>query len=484
MCFMRKKEGFTLIELLIVILTGSVVTMAATTVLLLAFRINHKSLDTIKSQSVLRIMLSVLEDMSSDGEYVLVNNWELDEDGNPTQVMLPSGPQEFWSINKENATNPPSSTPLITYNPPMGMDSGKIIANGGQTLVDDISSSRLYKPYTPFKYVRDLYTFSVEIEGRNYESTVYSRTQEKHWQVDDPLVDYEDNRKVLMEVVSSQIGSVGLIMDEPDTSYAEWYSDKFAHWDETDLAYVEANAWCGCFVSWAINEVNNFVPDTEHLGEYEKYITPEKLPQEANVNFLWLECFAQSGADSLHVYGDGYVPQPGDLVFFTDYSEHGTESLDNLRNLSETLDNIAADEMYDTVQHELSLEKNSYYIHVDYDDYGVETDEDYCMTESAYNLLVEAGASPEEYYEPYSVLEHFLDVTGDGVDHVGIVVKVCDGYVYTVEGNFKIAENSQVVMRKHPLENVAPDASIYPFLGEGEYFHIFGYATLNWLGNP
>jgi len=75
MRLIHKKEGFTLIELLIVILTGSIVTMAATTVLLLAFRINKKSMDTISRQSVTRIMLSVLENMSSDGEYELKNNY-------------------------------------------------------------------------------------------------------------------------------------------------------------------------------------------------------------------------------------------------------------------------------------------------------------------------------------------------------------------------------------------------------------------------
>ena len=474
MQLMRKKDGFTLMELLIVILTGSIVTMAATTVLLLAFRINRKSLDTVKRQSVARIMLSVLENMTSDSEYVF-----RDEDGELTPITPPSEmTSKPWSIKVKEADGSAGDS-LISYVHPTGETYGKIVTGNGEVLVEDIMSSMLYKNRTPFSYVKDLYTFSVKIEEQTYNSTVYSRTQEDNWYAKDPLIDYENARKVLMEVVSYELGSSGLLRDAPNTTYAKWYSDEFAHWDETDLAYVEANAWCGCFVSWAINKVNNFVPDTEHLGEYEKYITPDKLPQEANVNFLWLECFAQSGADSLHVYGDDYVPQPGDLVFFTDVREHGTEDLDELKTLGTVLEGLTGTQIMNEVQHE----KDGDYIHIGHltlENHVTLPTPDVCWITKA---MYDDPYTNKNLYEEYSVFKHLIDVTGDGLDHVGIVVKVEDGYVYTVEGNVSIdTEPSKVVMQKHPLENVAPDASIYPFLGEGEYFHIFGYATLDWVG--
>lgn len=485
MRFIHKKDGFTLMELMIVILTGSIVTMAATTILLLAFRINRKSLDTIERQSVTRIVLSVLENMSFDGDYELINNYVQEDDGELTQVLVGGQPQDNWSINS-------SGSPVIAYQQPMNGLSGKIISSGGHTLVDKVTTSMLYKPYTPFRYVNDLYTFSAKIDGVTYNSTVYSRTQDDNWGADDPMIDYEESRKIMMEVLASQIGSAGAIIEAPDTSYARWYSTSNGDcWTEDQIAEVEQNSWCGCFVSWAINKVNYKIPAAQVPGEYKKYIDPDKLPKEANVNFLWLECYGQSGMDNLHVYGDGYIPQPGDLIFFTDFSEHGTENLENLRKLDEALYAIPDDERHDTVQHELSLDKGNYYVHAGHNLPFVETEERCYITKRAYDLLVEAfqgtenaDGHPSNYYEPYNVLKHFLNVTGDGMDHVGIVTKVKDGYVYTVEGNVEIGSYTRVVMRKYPLINEDPDSTLYPFLDPNEYFHIFGYATLNWLGNP
>lgn len=483
MRFMRKKEGFTLMELLIVILTGSIVTMAATTVLLLAFRINHKSLDTIKRQSVTRIMLSVLEDMSSDGEYELKNNYIQEDAVTFTPVYDGDRQRRIWSIIKRNELNPNQSTPVISYIPSEHTGTtGKIVSGNGQgesglTLVDDIENSMLYKPYSPFDYVKDVYTFSVEIEGETYSSTVYSRTQEDNWYANDPLIDYENARKVLMEVVSYELGSSGLLRDAPNTTYAKWYSNNYGHWDATQLAQVETNAWCGCFVSWALNKVN-LVNDSILENRDMTYISP--VPQEANVNFLWLECFAQSGANSLHVYGDGYVPQPGDLIFFTDVREHGTEDLDELKTLGTELEGLTGTEIMDEVQHE----KDGDYIHIGHLtllDHVLLPTPDVCwITKTLYDNPL----TDKSLYEEYRVFKHLINVTGDGLDHVGIVVKVKDGYVYTVEGNVRIGtEASKVVMRKYPLVNPT-DEQIGNIILTSEPLRIFGYATLNWVGNP
>ena len=55
----RKNEGFTLIELLMVILTGTIVTLAATTVLLLGFRIFFQSNRLQEQQNTTRILLQL-----------------------------------------------------------------------------------------------------------------------------------------------------------------------------------------------------------------------------------------------------------------------------------------------------------------------------------------------------------------------------------------------------------------------------------------
>lgn len=465
MQFMRKKDGFTLMELLIVILTGSIVTMAATTVLLLAFRINRKSLDTVKRQSVARIMLSVLENMTSDSEYVF-----RDEDGELTPITPPSETtSKPWSIKVIEADGSAGDS-LISYVHPTGETYGKIVTGNGEVLVEDIMSSMLYKNRTPFSYVKDLYTFSVKIEEQTYNSTVYSRTQEDNWYANDPLIDYENARKVLMEVVSYELGSSGLLRDAPNTTYAKWYSNNYGHWDATQLAQVETNAWCGCFVSWALNEVN-LVHDSVSDHRDVTYISP--VPQEANVNFLWLETYAQSGAESLHVYGDGYVPMPGDLIFFTDVREHAVE--EGLLPLKKPWDYMVLGEdetYYSVLETELSRDKAGLFIHEGHV-VGVPT------SETCFSITGEIDG-----YEQYSVLKHFLGVKGDGLDHVGIVVKVKDGYVYTVEGNVRIGtEASKVVMRKYPLVNPT-DEQIGNIILTSEPLRIFGYATLNWAGNP
>lgn len=486
MRFVRKKEGFTLMELLIVILTGSIVTMAATTVLLLAFRINHKSLDTIKRQSVTRIMLSVLEDMSSDGEYVMVNNATQNPDGSLTPVTEIGGnAQDFWSINKENEANPALITPLITYTPPMGGASGKIVGNGGQTLVDDITSSKLYKTYSPFDYVKDLYTFSVEIEGKTYGSTVYSRTQEDNWYANDPLIDYEEGRNILVSIAASQVGSSGKIIDMSEGRlggyYSEWYATQigqsFNEESTNPFEWSRNTPWCAAFVSWAINQCTDVEVDIDTTVTY----LDGEPPRQANVNYLWVDSFARMGWDKLRVYSEepSYVPRPGDIVFFTDVSEHGdNENLYALRNLNTAFNLIGENRtLTEVLQDEIRKEGLGLYIH-----------EDHVVGQPTSNLCFRT--EPTADYVKYSVLRHFIGATGDGLDHVGIIVKVekeiVNGvettFIYTVEGNMPTGGSTMAVIKKRPLINA--DVPENTFLEEGEMYHIFGYATLNWAGNP
>ena len=125
------------------------------------------------------------------------------------------------------------------------------------------------------------------------------------------------------------------------------------------------------------------------------------------------------------------------------------------------------------IKEEINKETLNFYIHNDHA-IGVST------SDSCFSKDQVKGS----YDERYSILKHLLGVTGDGLDHVGIVAKVetevVNGenvsYVYTIEGNV----DSKVIMRKVPLTNATYSDSYLTTIGSNEVFNIFGYATLNW----
>ena len=480
MRFVRKNNGFTLIELLIVILTGTIVTAAATTILLLAMRINRKSLDTIEHQSIMRIMDTVVEDMGSNSDFVLGYNAIQDEHG-VISPYIPTGSteaQKFWSISPIDEKGD-IGEPVISYH--AGTD--RIVVAGGTTLVDGIKSSMLYRPFSPFNHVENLFAFSLEFPNKTYNSAVYGRAQEEDWHADDPSLDYEDARKVLMEVVASQIGSSGIIFAEPDTTYVKWYSDNYVNWTNGDIEYVEQEAWCGCFVSWALYATNHRDPLDD--DNYISYLTT--IPQYAGVNYLWLEAFSQTDEDHLKINDNGkklyHTPQVGDLIFFEYDHEPEKQSSGSLsgglsipwKNI-QGLRNLTNDDKV-LIGNALRYEKNGYLVNKVRHLAGQHSSKDYVLTQKQYKDYIEdlIREDPtlgkvqlaQQTYEPYEVFKHCISLVGNGLDHVGIVIKVEDGYVYTVEGNVSIGnEAAKVMLCKYPLTNE----------------DIFGYATLNW--NP
>ena len=62
----RNRDGFTLVEMLIVILVGSIVTLATVTVLLLGVRMQKKATDTVQQQNASRIILSSLNQLAAE----------------------------------------------------------------------------------------------------------------------------------------------------------------------------------------------------------------------------------------------------------------------------------------------------------------------------------------------------------------------------------------------------------------------------------
>ena len=93
MKFLRKTGGFTLVELIVAIAVGSMVTIAATSLLLLGLRLDSHSRHTITRQNTARVITSMLEDFVSEGSVGKVIN----------------GPEGWYICSKEDAQDLPEN---------------------------------------------------------------------------------------------------------------------------------------------------------------------------------------------------------------------------------------------------------------------------------------------------------------------------------------------------------------------------------------
>lgn len=286
-CF--RNDGFTLVELLITIVVGSLVALAATTILLLGLRFNQVSTGAAKSQNATRTLLTVLENLASEG--VITDVVETDADG--------------WEIKGEN------ETVLLTY-----VSTEQTIYTGaGQMtpIMEGVIASHVSRDNTG-----KVLTFSVETAEGSFSSSVYCRTAAYSQSTDHDMVDNitgadiadEDTaqgRKEFLKRLASQYtmagGQVnpGLILDDEGRSTGQYYSEWYIGSYDDNPGWNEKTPWCACFVSWAIDEVRG-------------KINPPVI-REANVDVLFEKFNLDSWKASKAYLGD-YKPIPGDLVFF------------------------------------------------------------------------------------------------------------------------------------------------------------------------
>lgn len=285
---LRKNAGFTLVELMVTILVASVVTLSATTILLLGVRIMHKSQNTVERQNTTRVLMMALEKLAMDG----------------TISTVQSEP-DSWQVQDKNAKaiySYDSETNAIYVGNP---------ATGTPILDGVISSDASLEDH--------VLTFSLETETGSYTSSVYCRLPLDKQQVDetgtnlinrlntdgsniDDLIQDQSiplwGRKNFLRILASQHGSRGYIINErgmPGEFYSKWYNENW----ETDTP------WCACYISWALSQegVYGYVTRPTEAGHTEKWY--------ANVDqfMAYFEGESRLGDHS-------YTPIPGDLVFF------------------------------------------------------------------------------------------------------------------------------------------------------------------------
>lgn len=353
---MRKhNEGFTLVELMVGILIASVVTLAASTVLLLGMRLNRSSSDTAQRQNTTRIFMTVVERMATEG----------------TIDDVSDVPDEYWkAVEKiEDAeTGTEKEKILFYYDSAAGIiySGGELKTVGGEEEYD--GGTPLMENVIDSHIVMDgpLLRLSLETQDGSYSTSVYCRTANIHLAYGDAdMTDAEENlkeplqemkgkkaRAELLKILLSQRGSTGMIYSAADGKildengeiltliktpvyYAQWYEPKWS----------SATPWCACFLSWGLNQVSyavadkpkeNAVADTSlknvrnndgkyfwfaNVDEFMKFFkgeirlagtSYEKVENPPDTYPYWVSL---KDEDLTNDENKGKIPNPGDIIF-------------------------------------------------------------------------------------------------------------------------------------------------------------------------
>lgn len=339
---LRGTEGFTLVELLVSIVVASIVTLAATTVLLLGLRINSQSSRTATRQNTARILMTMLDDLAAEGSIDAVQTEET----------------AGWTIRDTQGNT------LLTYS----VEAQAIYAGESTTpLMENVVASYVTKSDN------GLLQFAVKTTEGTYNSSVFCRTAVTTTEpdLDSVLNDAAGEnaaagagttvqaRTAFLNVLASQykmgLGKYtnpGLILVPqeigPDNNkqtvylstgryYSEWYQ---ADWGEN-------TPWCACYVSWALNEVQEQLvhvhPDSDQLydhpangnpaGNADSKFNRSRIETDNNgvstgqIQYYWFANvddfmeYLKSGSNgntwqNSAAKGGSTTPLPGDLIFF------------------------------------------------------------------------------------------------------------------------------------------------------------------------
>lgn len=270
---LRDNRGLTLIELITAIAIGSIITLAATTILLLGLRIYKQSNDDITRQNQVRVGMTVMEELIAEGP---VLKFEETADYIPTT----------------------DETSLLR------LENGSIITSAGAQIMENVTEFEA-------KLVDNLLTFKVIVGGEEYTSSVYCRIVEEPAPIDGAVA-YAANRdstldldallcdgslslnvRAFLKTLVSQMGSTGRILTEDGEAeyYSEWYIGSY----EDHPGWNEDTPWCACFVSWALEECSGYLQG--------------QTPRFANVDTFWAEFVTSDQWKTAE-------PEAGDIVFF------------------------------------------------------------------------------------------------------------------------------------------------------------------------
>ena len=283
---LRKNGGFTLIEMVVCIAIASLVTMAATTVLMLALRVNRQTSDTASQQYTVRALLTTMEKAATTGNIKKVTSnlgsWELLN--NDDEAMF-----EYDAFEQQ----------ILSYSIVVMEDvyaSNAILENG-------------------------MLSISIETKEGIFESTVYCRIGDVGEEGTKPTIPTDTNSTVneFLTILMGELNSSGVIKtgDHMGMYYSQWYIWPAIFGGE----WNPSTPWCACFVSWALEEAG--------LEGPAGYITQKNGIAISHVNWFsdvdeFVEYLKQK--NQWKDQENTQQPQPGDLVFFDWITDDGVDN--------------------------------------------------------------------------------------------------------------------------------------------------------------
>lgn len=285
----RKSGGFTLVELVVSIAVASLVTMAATTVLMLALRVNRQTSDTATQQYMVRALLTAMEKAAMEGSIKSVktdhlNYWELLDDGDePTAIF------RFSAFYRKIYVN---DIPVLE-----DVQASSVSREGNLLNIILVTKEGSFDT--------SIYCRGSELKENNGESS------------EQPPVE-ETTVERFIRILASQYGSRGKIVyavqpegDAPEY-YSEWYIGQTYENGVGQDGWNADTAWCTCYVSWALEQTGLPGPD-DYQTKAEDGTPIAHGNWFSNVNDFMNFCQQEPAQ-----YGQSWskTPSIGNLVFF------------------------------------------------------------------------------------------------------------------------------------------------------------------------
>ena len=309
----RNQDGFTLVEMMVTIVIGSLVTLAATTVLLLGLRINNRSTQTVTRQNTARVVITMLENLAAEGEITDIISEKNQEDKvtaweirNAENVVLATySEQAIYIGGTEKDEGEAPATPLLENVTESTVSLDKTGLLSISLVIDDT-------PYKSSIYCRTMRTPD-DKEASNQADQAVSGGKE---QAEDATVGKE-GRLAFLNVLASQYrlkgGSPnpGLILEDKYSTgmyYSQWYLGG-TYKDGWDIE----TPWCACFISYGLCHDSVI----EYINSDSYY--PDGKVAFANVDFF--KDYFQKEKEGYPKAGQqwkdatGYTPVPGDIIF-------------------------------------------------------------------------------------------------------------------------------------------------------------------------
>lgn len=264
---LRDNQGFTLIELIVAIAIGTLVTAAATALLLMGLRIYTRTTQKGLRQNEVRLAITVMENLISEAPGVQVDENEAIRctDGLVVECV-----------------------------------NGAIVTGAGAQILDEVTSfdASNVAGLVTVQFVTDgeTYTFCVYTRVAQTQSVAYTRRSQSPQEILTTSIHDEalaPGVRAFLKVLESQLGSDGRILTEAGAGeyYSSWYIGGY----ENNPDWSQETPWCVCFISWALEECDGYIQ-----GETLKF---------ANVDKLWAEFVtSDTWKDS--------DPNPGDIIIF------------------------------------------------------------------------------------------------------------------------------------------------------------------------